>query len=155
MIVDRRAEPDRAGDVGRAGLEAVRRLLELGLLEGDVEDHVAAALPGRHRRRAARSGLQHADAGRPIGLVAGEDVEVAAERLHIDRQPRRRLAAVDQHLGAVPRARDDDPVSTGTSAPVALARWVIATSRVRGDSSAPRTRPCRARRSRRSAPPRA
>ena len=26
--IERRAEPDRAGDVGRAGLEAVRRLLE-------------------------------------------------------------------------------------------------------------------------------
>ena len=48
--IDRGAEADRAGDVRRAGLEPVRRLLELGLLEGDVEDHVAAALPGRHRR---------------------------------------------------------------------------------------------------------
>ena len=30
--IDREAEPDRAGDVRGAGLEAVRRLLELGLV---------------------------------------------------------------------------------------------------------------------------
>ena len=43
------AEPDRAGDVRGAGLEAVRRLLELGLLEGDVEDHA--------RRRPCQGGI--------------------------------------------------------------------------------------------------
>src|SRR5215471_17219717 len=47
--IDRGAEPDRAGDVGGAGFEAVRRVLELALLKRDIEDHLAAALPGRHR----------------------------------------------------------------------------------------------------------
>ena len=47
-VVERAGEADRAGDVGRAGLEAVRRLLEGRLLEGDGQDHVAAALERRH-----------------------------------------------------------------------------------------------------------
>ena len=36
----------------------------------------------------------------PVGLVAGEDEEVAAEILHVDRQVHGRLAAVDQHRNA-------------------------------------------------------
>ena len=43
--------------------------------------------------------VEHADPGRTIELVAGEDVEVAIERLHVDRLVRHRLAAVDQHAG--------------------------------------------------------
>ena len=134
--IERGAEPDRAGNVRGAGLEAVRRLLKHGLLKGDVEDHLAAALPWRHRRQQFVAPPQHADPGRPISLVAGEGVEVAAQRLHVDLEARRRLTAVDQHLGPHARWASSTMVSTGTSAPVALARWVMATSRVRGDSSA-------------------
>src|SRR5205085_2973956 len=43
--VERNAEPDRAGDVRGAGLEAMRRVLELGVIEIDAEDHAAAGLP--------------------------------------------------------------------------------------------------------------
>ena len=46
--VERGAEPDGARDVRRAGLEALRRVGELGLGKGNRTDHVAAALPGRH-----------------------------------------------------------------------------------------------------------
>ena len=60
----RRAQADRVGDVAGAGLEAAGRRLVDGLLEGDVGDHVAAALPGRHRRRAPPACRRHADAGR-------------------------------------------------------------------------------------------
>ena len=84
--VDRGAEPDRARNVRGAGLEAVRRILKLALLEGDVEDHLAAALPGRHRRQQLVAAVEHADAGRPVGLVAGKDIEIAIEGLHIDRR---------------------------------------------------------------------
>ena len=41
--------------------------------------------------------VDHADAGRGEHLVAGEDEEVAVERLHVDRHVRDRLRAVDQH----------------------------------------------------------
>ena len=33
----------------------------------------------------SRLAVEHADAGRAVELVAGEDVEVATERLHVDR----------------------------------------------------------------------
>ncbi len=103
--VERGAEPDRAGDVGGAGLKPVRRLLVFGLLESDAEDHVAAALPGRHRGEQIVAPIERADPGRSIDLMTGKGIEVAVQRLHIDRQPRRCLAAVDQHLGAPADAR--------------------------------------------------
>ena len=47
-VVERGAEAHGVGDVAGAGLEARRRPLVRRLLERDVGDHVAAALPGRH-----------------------------------------------------------------------------------------------------------
>ena len=55
----------------------------------------------------ARLAVEHADAGRAVELVPGGDVEVAAERLHVDRHVRRRLRAVDQDRHAA-RVRDAD-----------------------------------------------
>jgi hypothetical protein len=80
----------------------VRRFLVFGLLEGDVEDHLPAALPRRHCRQQLVAAIERTDTGRTVNLVAGQRVEIAAQRLHIDRQSRRRLAPVDQHLGAPP-----------------------------------------------------
>ena len=77
------------------------------LLEGDVGDHVAAALPGRHLRRARLLAVDHADAGRAEHLMAGEDEEVAADRLHVDGHVRHGLRAVDQHAGAMPMRQRD------------------------------------------------
>ena len=54
-----------------ASKRAGRRLVR-GLLEGDVVDHVAAALPGRHRLEDVRLAEQGADAGRREHLVPGE-----------------------------------------------------------------------------------
>ena len=102
------AEPDRAGDIRGAGLEAVRRVLEVGVVDLDIEDRAAAGLPGRHRLEQFVARPQHADPGRTVGLVAGEDIEIAAERAHIDRHARHRLTAVDQHLGAVRMRQLDD-----------------------------------------------
>ena len=49
-VVERRAEPDRVGDVAGAGLEAARRRAGTTVLSKVTScDHVAAALPGRHR----------------------------------------------------------------------------------------------------------
>ena len=44
--------------------------------------------------------VQRADPGRPVQLVAGEDVEIAVDVAHVDGQMHRRLAAVDQHRNA-------------------------------------------------------
>ncbi len=85
---------------GVPGLEALRRGLILCLLEGDSEDHVAAALPGRHCIQQLALGVQHTDAGRAVAFVAGEHVEIGIQRAYIHRQTRCRLAAVQQHLRA-------------------------------------------------------
>ena len=65
-----------------------------------VADHLAAALVRRHGGQPLRLAVEHADAGRPVELVAGEDVEVDVEVLHVDRQVHGGLAAVDQHRDA-------------------------------------------------------
>ena len=108
-VVERRAEPDRAGDVRRAGLELVRQIVPGRALEGDAADHVSAAHERRHRFEQIRLPEQHADAGRTVELVPGRDVEVAAERLDVDRHVVRRLRSVDQDRDAA-RVRERDDV---------------------------------------------
>ncbi len=109
-VLDRRAEPDRPRDVGRARLELVGKLVVGRLLEGDRADHVPAALPGRHLLEQLRPAVQDADAGRPEQLVAREGVEVAAQRLHVDREVRHGLGAVEEHRHLLPVRHLDDPV---------------------------------------------
>ena len=100
-IVDRRAKPDGVGDIAGAGLKTSRRRLIDRLLESDVGDHIAAALPRRRRRENFRLAVDRADAGRGEHFVAGEDEEVAVELLHVDRHVADRLRAVDQHARAM------------------------------------------------------
>jgi hypothetical protein len=97
-IVDRRAQANGVGDVAGAGLEARRHALVEGALEGDVGDHVAATLPGRHVFENVALAVHDADAGRREDLVAGEDEEIGIDRLHIDAHVRHRLGTVDQPL---------------------------------------------------------
>ena len=73
------------------------RLGPRGLEVADAGDHVPAAEERRHRLEQLAAAVQHADAGRPVGLVAGPGVEVGAERGDVDRQVRHGLRAVDQH----------------------------------------------------------
>ena len=98
--VDRRVQPDRADDVRGSRLEPRRRGEEGGALERDLVDHRAAALVRRHRVEQLGPRPQRADPGRAVELVAGEDVEIAIDRGDIDRQARRRLAAVEQQFRA-------------------------------------------------------
>ena len=107
-VVDRGAEADRAADVRRAGLEAVRQVVPGRALEGHREDHVAAALPGRHGGEQRLARVEHADAGRAVHLVRGERVEVAAERLHVHGQVRDRLGAVDHGRDPALAGRGDE-----------------------------------------------
>ena len=86
QVVDRRAQADEAGDVRRAGLELVRRVVEDGAVEAHFADHLAAADERRHRLQVLAPRPQRAGAGRAEHLVAGEGVEIAAERRR--RRPR-------------------------------------------------------------------
>ena len=106
--LDGLAEPDRLGDRHRARLEARRRLGPRGLEVADPGDHVPAAQERRHRLQDRAPAVQHADAGRPVGLVPGPDVEVGVQLGDVDRQRRHGLGAVHQDHGAgrVRAARD-------------------------------------------------
>src|SRR6516165_9881318 len=69
-----------------------------------------AALVRRHCRENIEARIEYADTGRPIDLVTGKDIEVAPQRPHVDRQPRSRLTAIDQHLRAMPVCQFYDPL---------------------------------------------
>src|SRR5439155_13710860 len=101
-------QADGAGDIRRAGLELVGQGVVGRLGERDRADHVAAALPGRHRVEQGRLAVKHADARRTVDLVSGEDVEVAIEVLDVDRQVRYRLGAVQKDGHAVAVGPGDD-----------------------------------------------
>ena len=121
QVVDRRAEADRARDVRRAGLELVGQDVVGRLLEGDRADHVAAALPRRHRLEQLRPcPYRTPDTRRPVDLVAGESVEVAAER-----RPRRPAGAAPparrrRGPGSRARAPAQRSLATGLTVPSAL-----------------------------------
>ena len=107
-VVDRRMQADRFDDGGRAGLELRGHRRPFGFLEGDVADHVAATEHRRHAVKQFKPRPQHADAGRAVQLVAGEAVEVATDRLHIDAPVHRGLRAVEQHLRTMRVGERDD-----------------------------------------------
>ncbi len=137
---DRRAQADGPGNVGRAGLELVGQRVVGGLGEGHREDHLAAALPGRHALEQLFAPVQNADAGGTEHLVAGKGVEIAAQLLHVDRHVRHGLRAVDE--------RDDAArLGGGDQAPNRQHRARARSKRARRQtaacaaSSAPRPRP--------------
>ena len=94
--VDRRVQPDGADDMRRSCFEALRRRREGGALERHVVDHRSAALVRRHGLEQIGAAPQSADAGRAVQFVRRQSIEIATDRGDIDRDPRRRLAAVEQ-----------------------------------------------------------
>jgi hypothetical protein len=64
-------------------------------------------------------------------LVAGEDEEVAVERLHVDAHVGDGLRAVDEDAGAVAVGHLDH-LRAGVMVPSAFETWVKETSLVRG-----------------------
>ena len=94
-IIDGGGQADHTFDVRRAGLETAGRRGISRLLERHRFDHGAAALPRRHGGENLGPRPQHADAGRAIQLVAGQHIEIAIERRHVEREARRGLAAID------------------------------------------------------------
>ncbi len=98
--VDRSGQAHRASDVRSAGLETGWRIGVGGAFEADAADHVAAALIRRHRGQHLGAAPEHTDAGGAVELVTGENIEVATQRLHVHRQMRHGLRAIDQHRHA-------------------------------------------------------
>ena len=95
------AEGDGADDVGRAGLEARRRVGPLDAVERDAPHGTAA---GEQRRgagepRPARD--ESARSERGVELVARERDVVDAEAAQVERAMRRELRGVGEELGAV------------------------------------------------------
>ncbi len=95
-VVDGCGHADRARNVRRAGLELEGQRVERGLLDRHGQDHVAAALPGRHGLEQRLAADEAADAGRAVHLVRRECVEVAVERLQVHTLMRHGLRAVDE-----------------------------------------------------------
>src|SRR3979409_2190915 len=93
-IVDGGAEPDRLDDRWRAGLEAMRRLAVGDAILRHLADHLAPAIKGRHGGQMPMLAVEHADAGRSVELVPGDDVEVAVEIADVDVEVNRPLRAV-------------------------------------------------------------
>src|ERR1041385_6269602 len=95
-ITHRGVQADWAGNVRRAGLEPVRRVLEFRLIVTDAQNHFAAALIRWHGVENFLSSPQNADAGRPANLVAAENKKIATDLLHVHRTMPRTLRAVHQ-----------------------------------------------------------
>src|SRR5687767_1328287 len=99
-VFDGRAERDYRSDVRRAGLELGWRLCIRRALDRDGLDHVATALIRREPVEPVTTRVQDADPSGAEHLVPGEREEVAADGLHVDRDVRRRLGAVEQDRNA-------------------------------------------------------
>ena len=95
-VVNGDAQADAAGDVLGAGLKLGGNYVVEGLLESNGANHLAAALVGRHSVQQVGAAIEGADAGGAVELMAGEDVEVAADALHIYRYVGDGLGAVQQ-----------------------------------------------------------
>ena len=77
-VINRGRESDRAGNIGSARLESMRRLLERAFFQRHAHDHLAAAVPGREGIENLRAAIKRADAGGRAHFVAGENQKIAA-----------------------------------------------------------------------------
>ena len=95
--LQRRAQANHPGDIGRPGLEAPGGGLGFEAVEGDFGNHFSPAEPRRHLRQPFAFAIQRADAGRPVELMAGKSIKVDIQRLDVRREMHRPLRAVDHH----------------------------------------------------------
>ena len=107
-------------------------IVEHGAVEADFLDHLAATEERRHRLQVLAPRPQRAGAGRAAHLVAGEGIEVAADRRDVDRacaappasrRPRSRCRA------CALRGRSS---RTGLMVPSTLLTWVTPSSLTSG-----------------------
>src|SRR4051812_16301806 len=76
-IVECRSQAHGVRDIARSGLKPRRTLLILSALEGDVLDHVAAALPGLRFVQERFLTVNDADSRRAKDLMPGEHEPIA------------------------------------------------------------------------------
>jgi hypothetical protein len=106
--IDRRAKPDRLGDLRGPGFELPGQVGPRRFVGGNGPNHVTAPDERRHLLEQLAPAVQHTDSGGAIGLVPGPGVEVRVDRAELDRHLGDRLSPVDdQHCsGRVRHARD-------------------------------------------------
>ena len=78
----------------------MRRLAVADSILEHFADHLAAAVERRHGREMLVPAVEHPDAARPIELVAGEDIEIATNILHVDVEVDRGLCPIEQDRNA-------------------------------------------------------
>src|SRR6516225_982940 len=83
-IIDCGTKSNRLDDRGRAGLEFVRRVAVGDVVLEYFADHLTAAVERRHGGKMLVFAVKHADAGRPVELVAGKGIEIAIDVAHVD-----------------------------------------------------------------------
>ena len=83
-IIERSGEPDRLSDRRRAGFEPMRRRIVGDRLKRHRLDHFASAGVGRQVFEPFPLAVKRAYARRPIELVAGDNVKIDIQRLHVD-----------------------------------------------------------------------
>ncbi|MNJ66026.1 hypothetical protein D3C77_620700 [compost metagenome] len=69
--------------------------MELGAVVFGDAHHLAAELPVPELQQRLATAIEHADAVRPVELVAGHHVEIAGERLQVVATVHHALRAVD------------------------------------------------------------
>src|SRR5438552_4075210 len=102
-VIDGGGEPDRTGNVRRAGFKSMRCFFEGAFFQSNANDHLAATVPWRNGIENLSAPIERTDAGWPTHFVSGEGEEIAAQLAHVDWQMSRALGRVHQ------RKRADDP----------------------------------------------
>src|SRR5262245_6155751 len=93
-VINRRTEPNRLHDCGRARLEFVRRLAVSDAILEHLMNHFATTVERGHRRKMLVFAIESADAGWPVKLVASEYVEITVNVANVDVEVHRRLGSV-------------------------------------------------------------
>ena len=85
FVVAGAMKADLLDDAGRPRLELHRRVGPGDRVARDLADHVAAAQEGAHLGLPLTPDIDPARSRRPVKLVPGDRVEIAADGLHVDR----------------------------------------------------------------------
>ena len=100
-IIQSHAQSVRTYVIGRTGFKLVGQALVSRMFKCDARNHFSTALVRRHFFQQGFAAVQDADAGRPIHFMAGENIEIAIQVLHVDGKMWRTLRPIHQHQGAV------------------------------------------------------
>src|SRR6266704_951849 len=96
QVVDGHAQADSPGNISSSRLELERRILERGLVQVDLADHLSSTLVRLHRLQKLTLCVENPYARRAAHLVAGECEEVTVQILDINGHMRHRLRGVYQ-----------------------------------------------------------